>query len=227
MRKPYVRYRNLVGEKFGRLTVKDFSDSDGHESERARWLCLCECGQTVIVTGKRLRSGNTKSCGCLRAESGRLRVKDLAVSNRKHGMATTPEYDSWRAMIDRCTNQDHVAYHNYGGRGIKICERWLECFENFFTDMGPRPKPTDSLDRFPDHNGNYEPGNCRWATKKEQGRNTRFNRLLTLNGVTKCLADWAEETGLKRTAITERLRRGWSVERALSQPKTSTTKNPH
>ena len=129
--------------------------------------------------------------------------------DRSKWKPVTPEYRSWRHMIQRCAS--HPAYQ---GRGITVCERW-RTYANFLADMGPRPSLDHSLDRV-DNDGNYEPSNCRWASAKEQQRNTRSNRLLTFNGQTKCLMDWALSLGVKFNTLHERLRRGWSVERTLT-----------
>jgi hypothetical protein len=117
-------------------------------------------------------------------------------------------YYIWQAMIRRCECPEATGYGNYGGRGIKVCERWRKSFANFTTDMGPRPSAKHSLDRYPDQNGDYEPGNCRWATVKEQQNNKRTNRLLSHNGRTQTMAQWAEEIGITIYALSERLKRG-------------------
>jgi hypothetical protein len=131
------------------------------------------------------------------------------------GMRNSPEYRAWRSMKQRCFNPKCRSYRDYGARGITVCERWL-VFENFYADMGSRPADM-SLER--DRNsGNYEPGNCRWATRTEQQRNTRQNKLLTYAGETHCTAEWALRTGIAHNTIYARLKRGWSHERALTTP---------
>jgi hypothetical protein len=152
---------DLTGQRFGRLVAI----ARTHERTRRSvvWVCLCDCGNTTRVPAMQLVWIHTRSCGCLR--SGQ---------NRTHGQTLTPEYRSWRAMKQRCLDAGHIGYHNYGGRGITVCDRWRFSFENFYTDMGKRP-PETSLDRI-DNNGNYEPGNCRWATRIEQGLNRRTTR---------------------------------------------------
>ena len=127
-----------------------------------------------------------------------------------------PEYQIWKQMRYRCSNPRTRNYHNYGGRGIKVCGRW-SVFKNFWEDMGPRPATHYSLDRI-DNDGNYEPDNCRWATPKQQGRNARYNRILTHNGRSMCLADWSEATGIRHSIIRKRLTRGWPVDLALTTP---------
>lgn len=123
-------------------------------------------------------------------------------------MNGTPEYIAWQEMKKRCSNPNTKNYCRYGGRGIKVCERWLECFENFFTDMGLKPSRQHSLDRFPDNNGNYEPGNCRWATLREQSLNRRTNVRLTYAGKTLTIQEWSEETGMNRKVIESRIKGG-------------------
>lgn len=144
--------------------------------------------------------------------------------NYKHGHSKKRQrsltYRTWDAMIHRCHNPQSSAYHKYGGRGIVVCDRWRESFESFLSDMGDRPGPEYSIDRYPDKNGNYEPGNCRWATPSEQARNRRSTRYLTCNGETLSLAEWSERTGIQPGTIANRIDvRGWSVPDALRTPK--------
>ena len=131
-----------------------------------------------------------------------------------HGASKTRTYQAWHQMRQRCLNPRHRAYPSYGGRGITICQRWLDSFEAFLEDLG-EPPDNRSLDRI-DNDGNYEPGNCRWASRSEQQRNKRDNRLVTYDGMTKCLTEWAEDTGIDRATIRGRLRRGWTVAAALT-----------
>jgi hypothetical protein len=155
-----LKRNNLTGRRFGRLKVirpirNARADSTGERS-RIYSVCLCDCGVTISVRNDHLLSRNTISCGCSRVI---------------HGATGTPTYNTWSNMQNRATSRNHIAFHNYGGRGIRICKRWQR-FENFLADMGPRP-PGHSIDRFPDVNGNYEPGNCRWATMSQQQNNRR------------------------------------------------------
>jgi hypothetical protein len=132
-------------------------------------------------------------------------------------MWSTPEYSSWWHALQRCYDPTFVYYFYYGGRGITVCERWRD-FSNFYTDMGPRPTPQHTLDRI-DNDGPYAPENCRWATRQEQARNRRSNRMLTLNGETLCLSEWAERIDLPANALYMRLYNGWSIEQALIRPR--------
>lgn len=128
-----------------------------------------------------------------------------------------PEYTAWCDMRKRCYFANHARYADYGGRGVIVCERWRNCFATFYQDMGPRPSASHSLDRIA-NDGDYEPGNCRWSTAKEQARNTRRNRLLTFRGQTMCVAAWSEQTGISVNALYIRLHRGWTIDRVLSTP---------
>lgn len=129
----------------------------------------------------------------------------------------TPEFHAWMNMIQRCTATKWRRYADYGGRGIRVCERWMSSFEAFLEDMGARPTPHHSLDRI-DNNGNYEPGNCRWATRKEQYRNRRSNHVVTVGNTTAVLSDWAAAAGINKVTLRSRLKRGWSPEMAVATP---------
>lgn len=164
---------DLAGVRFGRLTA---IRPDSQTEQGVLWECRCTCGRTVVLHGKRLRYGRVKSCGCLRREL-------TAKKQFKHGHArgrgcclATPEYRAWAHIISRCTNSNTCDWPNYGGRGITVCKRWRRSFQNFLSDMGPRPVGT-SIDR-KNNDGNYEPSNCRWATKVQQARNRRPRRNL-------------------------------------------------
>lgn len=202
---------DLTGRTFGRLTVIKRSGSD-HRGE-AVWSCRCACGQDRNVRGSALRMGRQISCGCASTE----RVVAMGRASAKHGMEGTPEYRAWASMKARCTNPSTENFPLYGGRGITVCERWRD-FENFYADMGPRPSPKHSLDRWPNNDGDYEPSNCRWATSKQQTTNRRSNRLLSVDGSTKTLTEWARQASIGATTVRERLKRGWPTRKAVFHP---------
>ena len=151
--------------------------------------------------------------------NGSIRERNTFGQFRKiHGLAGTSINDCYHSMKSRCYNKNDKDYALYGGRGIKVCKRWRDSFEAFFEDMGPKPSPKYSLDRYPNKDGDYEPGNCRWATWREQQNNRRNNRRLTLNGKTHTITQWERITGISNHTIRARIRMGWSVEKALTTP---------
>lgn len=199
------RFCDLAGQTFGRWLVLRLIEAD----RGLRWLCRCQCGTEREVSGGHLKSGASESCGCITREVTSER-------NRTHGKSESREYEIWCGIKKRCHDKKCTRYSDYGGRGIKVCDRWLHSFENFLADMGPCPSKKHSIDRFPDNDGNYEPGNCRWATGLEQGRNCRRNRVMTWSGKSQCIAAWSEEIGIDAKTIQRRLGLGWSDEEALT-----------
>lgn len=203
--------------KFKRLTPKSRGPNTPEGS--ARWWCDCDCGNPnqTLVLGFCLRNGNTRSCGCLHIDAAERRV--IHGHARNGTSHTSSEYVSWQEMKRRCLKLNCPGYERYGGAGITVCERWLGAngFINFIADMGLKPTPRHTIDRI-DSKGNYEPSNCRWATHKEQHRNTSFNVNITIDGVTKCLWDWSVFTGVKFTTISGRLKIGWDVRTAIFTP---------
>lgn len=158
--------------RFGKLiAIKKVSKGNNGIN---KWICLCDCGNERITSIECLLRGKTRSCGCLYRESWDTRM------THGHAINKTTEYYAWSSMKQRCYNENKEEYPIYGGRGIKVCDRWRYSFENFLEDMGLKPSPDLSLDRWPDMNGNYEPGNCRWGTTLEQGNNKSTNRFYVL-----------------------------------------------
>ena len=191
-----------IGDTFSRLMV---IEKLPRRSYTLWWLCRCTCGQEKAIRDSLLKSGQTRSCGCLAKEV-----------NTIHGNWRSRTYKSWQMMKDRCQNSQCPEFSYYGGRGISVCARW-QVFENFLTDMGNRP-PRTSIERI-DNNGNYEPNNCRWATRHEQMNNTRANRLITFNNQTLNVSQWAKKLGINRNTLYVRLFRGQTAEQAFQVQK--------
>jgi len=201
-----MEVKDHVGQVFSRLRVVRRVPAGRY----TKWLCKCDCGNECIVIGSNLRRGNTTSCGCAHSEICRSQI----VHGDARGGAVSTEHVIWQQMRERCRNVDGRHYADYGGRGITVCERWDD-FNNFLEDMGRRPSEAHTLDRFPDNDGNYEPSNCRWATWVDQARNRRSNRIVNFRGRDMCLAEAADLAGLHYACVHGRLKRGWSVDRAL------------
>ncbi len=201
-----AKITDLVGQRFERLTVVSLAEM---RNGRPRWACRCDCGADVVVAGNHLKSGATRSCGCLQREL-------MAERSTSHGKSGSRTYTIWVRMRDRCNNPKNLRFSQYGGRGIKVCDRW-QSFDNFLADMGECPDGM-SIDRV-DANGNYEPGNCRWATEKTQQNNRTTNRMITFDGRTQSLSEWAREIGIKPGTLRNRIESGWSLEEALKKGK--------
>lgn len=195
------------GTKFGKLTVIGIN----HKGNDRKYYydCICDCGTHCVVRSNALTTGNTKSCGCLINES----------KNIKHGLKNTRLYRIWSGMESRCYTKSNPAYDRYGGRGISMCQQWKKDFTAFYNwSMDNGYSKELSIDRI-NHNGNYEPSNCRWATPKEQNDNKRCNILITINGTILDLQQWCDKIGIKRSAVNTRVRMcGWTYEKALSTP---------
>ena len=204
----YKARHDLSGQVFSRLTVTEKFEIRGRR--RVYWLCRCDCGAQRWVIADALKSGCTKSCGCLNDETRRL---------VRHGCGRpgkqSPEYSAWHSMKQRCLNPNSDRFNDYGGRGIKVCQRWADDFAAFLEDMGRRPSGT-SIDRI-DNDGDYRPGNCRWATSHTQSRNTSRTRWITFSGRTLCLEDWCATLNIKRSTLNTRIAR-WPLERAMTEP---------
>jgi len=262
---------NLVGQTFNRLTVIKWDHKKGHNF----WLCLCACGNEVVVDQSKLKSGHTKSCGCLKKErliditgqqfglwtvvsfsyfaktgdkqrpywnckcacgnEGIVRgdilkdggSKSCGCYEKDRSLIPLPAYSYeeaykkvksvYKHMKQRCLNLNKTRFKDYGGRGIKICDRWLESFDNFLEDMGVPPSLLHQLDRL-DNDGDYCPENCRWTTTIKNNRNKRDNHTMTFEGKTQCLTSWAEDLLMNKSTLSKRKRMGWSDEKALSTP---------
>jgi hypothetical protein len=199
-----------IGESYGRLKVVGVHSV---KNNRRRYKCLCSCGRTLITRMDALKSGRTKSCGCLK--------KEVSIQNGKkrktHGMTNARIHRIWLGIKSRCNNGNDTAYIHYGGRGIEVCEEWETDFESFFKwSLANGYEETLTLDRI-DPRGDYEPKNCRWASQKQQANNRTNNNNITLNGVTRTVAEWEDISGVNRTTIINRVKRGWHAERVLKK----------
>jgi hypothetical protein len=199
---------DLTGQRFGSWTVIEYSHNNKYHR---MWLCQCNCGIQKPVQQSHLRDG--RSTGCFNC-----RPKGINSSAYKHGGKTlhAETYRIWKAMRNRCNNPNDSHYHRYGGRGIKICDRWNN-FELFLLDMGSRPSPSLQIDRI-DNDKGYSPGNCRWATPSEQQRNTSRTHFITMEGQTRCLTEWAEIKGINPKTVRGRLSKGLSYAEAFNTP---------
>lgn len=200
---------NLIGGKFGRLTV--IQEAGREKFGEILWLCKCDCGNEKITSSSRLRNGKCTSCGCYQKSV-------MAKAKRTHGMFGTRIYNTWSSMIQRCTNPHNAKYKNYGGRGISVCKQWSDSFETFYKwsiDNGYSDNLT--IDRI-DVNGNYEPANCRWAGIVDQENNRTNNVLITIDGVTKTRTEWCRINGIRPQTACQRVFNGWNEVDAVTIP---------
>lgn len=195
----------LAGRIFGRLTVLDKYEARGAVRF---WLCHCECGNEKFIATASLTKGKAKACGC----------RQFAGNHRTHGMTKTRIFGVWKGMKTRCTNPNATGYKNYGGRGIKVCERWMESFENFYADMGATYQDELTIERS-DNNGNYEPGNCYWAAMLEQGSNSRKNVIIDTPQGSMHVAEAARISGIDLSTLYHRATNKWPVDRIFEPPK--------
>lgn len=197
---------DITGQRFGRLLAVAWKQSP--KKRGFIWTCKCDCGCEIDVRADGLKSGHCKSCGCLK--------RDLLVSRQIHGASNTITYNSWISMISRCNNPDNSNFPNYGGRGIKVCEAWLN-FNSFVNDVGYRPSLEHTIDRI-NNSGNYEPGNVRWATHVQQSNNKRTNRMVNICGDSMTATQAARIFGMRPWLVLNRLESGWETEKALFLP---------
>lgn len=209
----FLRKDVTPGKRFHKfVAVKYLETIENEKSKKTHyWLCECDCGKEFRVSIDSICQGQ-KTCGCLRSTS----ISTATFARTRHGMYKSREYTSWESMMARCYNKNHHAYKNYGGRGIIVCERWLD-FALFYEDMGNRPSGRFSLDRI-EINGDYCKENCKWSNDFEQARNRRDSVYFELNGERKTIPEWAEITGIRRETLRGRLQHGWPVDVALTYP---------
>ena len=194
---------DITGKRFSYLVVQEYVGVD--KRSNPLWLCKCDCGNTKIVRGSKLKEGEIKSCGCMHHKHG-------------HGLTNTRLYPIWRTMKARCIDSNSQKYPSYGARGITVCDEWLKSFDSFYKwAMSNGYADHLTLDRI-DNDGNYCPENCRWATPKEQSNNTRSNHFVEFNGEKHTISEWSSITGISKSALYHRFSRGWSVDMALSVP---------
>jgi len=197
---------NLAGQKFGRLTVLEQIKNTKFTS----WKCRCSCGNETVVTTNSLKNKKIQSCGCLRKE---ITIKRMTT----HNMSRSPEYKAWQHMKDRCYKPTDKSFKNYGGRGIEVCQEWRDSFLAFYNHIGKRPSSKHSIDRI-NNNGNYKPGNVRWANRKVQANNSRHNHLITIDGITQTITQWGKATNTSITVIRYRLSLGLEDKEAVFTP---------
>ena len=205
-----TKLNDLLGQRFGKLTVIARAENNKHNS--AMWLCKCDCGTEKIIQGDCLLKGHTKSCGCLRASL-------LPILGLKHGLGKTRLHSIWLDMRRRCYKKNRKAYKDYGGRGITICDEWKDDFLSFYNwSINNGYEDNLTIDRI-DVNSNYEPSNCRWITKREQCKNTRANINITYNNQTKTLSEWAEILKINYNTLHSRIKvLKYPVEKAFTKP---------
>lgn len=207
-----AKANDITGNRYSRLVVTSFHGHGKRGSQTVRlWNCVCDCGKTTVTSYGSLTCGNVRSCGCL--------LRDATTT---HGMSKSPVYKVWHAMLERCRNSHNQAWKDYGGRGIRVCERWHD-FSNFNSDMGERPTG-GTLDRI-DVNGDYEPSNCRWVSQSINANNRRNNRIIEFRGELATLAQWARKCNLNKGALLYRLAHGWPIEAALTTPSDRSASN--
>lgn len=215
-------YSSEIGQRYGRLIVTSLVPSEEWPTVKGRGdkripqpliYAICVCGATWRGRLYAIKSGSTKSCGCLKHE----RAPGFVSPTLTHGMTGTPEHNIWKGIVKRCHNPNDHSYNYYGGRGIHVCPRWRASFENFYLDIGPRPSPEFSIER-KDNDKGYSPENCVWATQSQQASNKRNSRYVDFGGERITVTNLARKVGVPYSALSQRIRSGWAVEDAVSIP---------
>ncbi|WP_144378496.1 hypothetical protein [Mesorhizobium amorphae] len=210
---------NLLGQIINAWTVIAGPETVGRHPQ---WECRCRCGAIKLVFETSLRSGKSQSCGCLHREKVNEALLAARLSHRHtRSMTYTSEYAAWQSMRARCCNPSRVDYPRYGGRGIKVCTQWRDSFERFLADMGPKPSTKHQIDRYPNNDGNYEPGNCRWATPIQQARNRRSSKVVVGFGGELPLIEFCEVIGAHYKTVRQRMDRGSTFEKAVLTPRSA------
>lgn len=203
-----MKIENLTNQKFNKLLVLRRLPNQG---KKVMWECLCDCGNLTSVTTSNLKSGRTKSCGC-------LRINQIVSRSTTHNQRHTNLYEVWKTIKQRCCNPNSQAYKNYGARGISICNEWKIDFNSFYLwSMSNGYRKGLTIDRI-DFNGNYEPSNCRWVDRLTQANNTRTNVFIEFNNEIHTIAEWSRIYNIKPTVLYCRLRKGWSLEKSVTEP---------
>lgn len=200
--------KDLTGMRYGRLTVIERTENQG---KRVMWRCLCECGTEIVTRGYNLTSGGSQSCGCYNRERS-------SQHHTKHGESHTRLHREWRKIKQRCTNKNNTRWSDYGGRGICVCQEWMDSYEAFRDWALANGYRDDLTIERRDVNGNYCPENCCWATNQEQQHNRRNNHYITYNGETHTITEWARIYNMSENGLVHRILRGWEIERALTTP---------
>lgn len=207
---------DITNNRYGKLVAIERSKNI---SGKTAWKCKCDCGNITYVSTSNLTCNRIRSCGCLKLEK-------LLERSTTHNQRHTVLYSVWRGLRQRCNNPKHASYHNYGGRGITVCEEWDKSFQSFYewsyangysTENQKDEKLKLTIDRI-DNNGNYEPSNCRWVDRKTQARNMRNTKLIEFNGEIKSISEWCEIYSIKKGSFNTRIKYGWAIEEALTTP---------
>lgn len=211
----HKNFEDLTGKTFGRLTMVEYM---GQKNNKSSWRCICVCGTEKVVSKDKIKSGGTVSCGCYAREWLKTNKPNcLGHQVSLHGKSNTKEYKAWSSAKDRCFNPKTKNWHIYGGRGITMYQPWADSFEEFFKYIGNAPSKKHSIDRI-DNDGNYEPGNVRWATQEEQCNNKTKNIFVEIDGVNKSVTAWCKERGLSHGTIFRRISKGMSPFDAINKP---------